>query len=209
VILLLDNYDSFVFNVARSFRELGAEVEVARSDALTVEEALRRRPSHVVLSPGPCTPTDAGISVELVRALDGRVPVLGICLGHQAVAAAYGASIVPAVDPAHGRAAEIFHTGQGILAGLPSPFPAGLYHSLAVGALGLPELLVVEARTRGGEIMALRHRTDPVWGVQFHPESVLTPAGGTIFENFLSLGATDRAGSAGMRVSAMPGGGRS
>ncbi|MEX1258914.1 MAG: aminodeoxychorismate/anthranilate synthase component II [Gemmatimonadota bacterium] len=209
MILLLDNYDSFVFNVARSFRELGAEVEVVRSDALTVAEAVARVPSRVVLSPGPCTPAEAGISVELVRVLEGRVPILGICLGHQAVAAAYGASLVPALDPAHGRAAEIFHAGEGILAGLPSPFPAGLYHSLAVRAGDLPDTFSVAARTRAGEIMALRHRTHPVWGVQFHPESVLTPVGQTIFENFLALGSPEGAGAARRREESTSAGGGS
>jgi anthranilate synthase/aminodeoxychorismate synthase-like glutamine amidotransferase len=187
VILLLDNYDSFVHNVARAFRELGGDVRVVRSDAMTPEEALDLEPTHVVLSPGPCTPAEAGISVPLVRALDGRVPVLGICLGHQAVAAAYGARIVPSSAPAHGRAVDIVHAGVGILAELPSPFAAGLYHSLAVAEEGLPSTLSVEARAGTGEIMALRHRTLPVWGVQFHPESVLTPLGPRIFERFLAL----------------------
>jgi anthranilate synthase/aminodeoxychorismate synthase-like glutamine amidotransferase len=187
VILLLDNYDSFVFNVARSFRELGVEVEVARSDALTVEEALSLEPTHLVISPGPRTPAEAGISVELVRAVDGRIPVLGICLGHQAVAVAYGGIIVAAREPLHGQAVQVLHEGVGIFSGLPRPFSAGLYHSLAVGGDALPEVLSVEARTASGEIMAVVHRTDPVWGLQFHPESVLTPDGQAIFANFLAL----------------------
>jgi anthranilate synthase/aminodeoxychorismate synthase-like glutamine amidotransferase len=187
MILLLDNYDSFVHNVARSLRELGASVLVRRSDAISVEEALAPEPSHVVISPGPCTPAEAGVSVDLVRSLAGRLPVLGICLGHQAIAEAYGGRLVPSPDPAHGRALPIFHLGEGLLAGVESPFPGGLYHSLSVDP-ELPEELVAEAWTEGGEVMAIRHRSHPVWGVQFHPESILTPDGGTIFRRFLALG---------------------
>ena len=189
MILLLDNYDSFVHNVARSLRELGAQVEVRRSDALSVEEALGLEPSGLVISPGPCTPTEAGISVELVRVLEGRIPVLGICLGHQVVAAAYGGEIVPSPSPVHGMATAILHRSAGILADLPSPFSGGLYHSLSVSSGSLPPELVLEAWTVGGEVMALRHRVHPVWGVQFHPESVLTPEGESIFRRFLELRA--------------------
>lgn len=187
MILLIDNYDSFVHNVAHSLRELGGNVEVHRSDALTVEEAAALDPSHLVLSPGPCTPAEAGISVELVRAMRERIPILGICLGHQAIAVAYGAELMTSPEPAHGRALSIEHRGTGILEGLPSPFPAGLYHSLSVAPDTLPEPLLVEGWTRGGEVMAIRDREAPVWGVQFHPESILTPLGGEIFGRFLSL----------------------
>lgn len=189
MILLLDNYDSFVHNVAHVLRESGARVEVHRSDSLGVDEAESLGPSHVVVSPGPCTPAEEGISVQLVRRLAGRIPVLGICLGHQAIAVAYGAEIVPSPDPAHGRAAAIHHRSAGILSGLPSPFPGGLYHSLSVSVQSLPAELVPEAWTGDGEIMALRHQSQPVWGVQFHPESILTPGGEKIFRRFLALEA--------------------
>jgi len=187
MILLLDNYDSFVHNVARSLRELGGTVEVVRSDQLTVDEAVSHDPTHLVVSPGPYTPAEAGISVALIRALGGRVPVLGICLGHQAVAAAYGGTIIPSPDPAHGVAREICHHGSGILRDVPSPFPAGLYHSLSVHP-ELPEALEGLAWSESGELMALGHRSLPVWGLQFHPESILTPVGNTILANFLARG---------------------
>jgi len=187
MILLLDNYDSFVHNVARALRELGGEVEVRRSDSLSVPEAVELEPTHLVLSPGPCTPSEAGISVELVKSLDGRIPILGICLGHQAIAVAYGASLIPSPDPAHGRPLPIHHRDVGILSGLPSPFPAGLYHSLSVDAATLPGDLVSEGWTEAGELMAIRHREHSVWGLQFHPESILTPLGGEIFSRFLAL----------------------
>jgi anthranilate synthase/aminodeoxychorismate synthase-like glutamine amidotransferase len=187
MILLLDNYDSFVHNVARALRELGGEVEVRRSDSLSTAEAIALEPTHLVLSPGPCTPAEAGISVELVRCLDGGIPILGICLGHQAIAVAYGASLTPSPDPAHGRSLPIHHRGVGILSGLPSPFPAGLYHSLSVDAASLPEALLPEGWTAPGELMAIRHREDPVWGLQFHPESILTPLGSAVFARFLAL----------------------
>jgi anthranilate synthase/aminodeoxychorismate synthase-like glutamine amidotransferase len=187
MILLLDNYDSFVHNVARSLRELGGRVDVRRSDSLSLDQAVGLEPSLVVISPGPCTPAEAGISVDLVRALGSRTPVLGICLGHQVVAAAYGGEIVPSPHPAHGTSTAVLHRSSGILKDLPSPFPGGLYHSLSVGPDTLPAELVVEAWTMEGEIMALRHREHPVWGVQFHPESVLTPGGESIFRRFLEL----------------------
>ncbi len=187
MILLLDNYDSFVHNVARALRELGAAVEVVRSDRVTVEEALEHPPSGLVISPGPRTPLEAGVSVELVRALSGRIPVLGICLGHQAIARAYGASVVRSAFPTHGRASAIHHEGEGLFHGVPSPFPAGRYHSLTVERSTLPNELEPAAWTAEGEVMAIRHREHPVWGVQFHPESVLTPSGDVLLGNFLSL----------------------
>ncbi|MSR22491.1 MAG: aminodeoxychorismate/anthranilate synthase component II [Gemmatimonadetes bacterium] len=208
MILLLDNYDSFVHNVARSIRELGARVEVRRSDALSVEEAIGWAPSHLVISPGPCTPSEAGISLDLVRTLDGRIPVLGICLGYQVVAEAYGGEIIPSPDPAHGRAVPIVHRGSGILSGLPSPFAGGLYHSLSVSAASLPPTLVAEAWTPDGELMALRHRSHPVWGVQFHPESILTPGGEGIFRSFLALGSPVVGADRGPRRKLSPAGGR-
>lgn len=189
MILILDNYDSFVHNVARGLRELGAEVSVVRSDRLTVAEVLAKRPTHVVISPGPGRPEDAGISLELVRKLRGEVPVLGICLGHQVVAEAYGARVIESPTPRHGSASRIEHRGVGLLAGLPSPFEAGRYHSLGVDARSLPPELEAVAWIDGGEVMALRHRSHPVWGVQFHPESILTPAGPRIFRHFVEMSA--------------------
>lgn len=186
-VLVLDNYDSFVHNVARYLRELGRTVEVHRSDALTTGEIIARAPDHVVLSPGPCTPAEAGVSVGLVQALAGQIPVLGICLGHQAVAQAYGGRIVRSAHPIHGRASAVHHGGTGILAGLPSPFLAGRYHSLTVDAGSLPDELEVTAWSEDGEVMALRHREHPVWGVQFHPESVLTEGGHRLLRGFLEL----------------------
>jgi anthranilate synthase/aminodeoxychorismate synthase-like glutamine amidotransferase len=191
MILLLDNYDSFVYNVARAMRELGRRVEVVRSDALTVEEALAAKPSHLVISPGPGAPADAGISVELVRAARGRVPVLGICLGHQVIAEAYGGRVVRSGEPVHGRATPIEHQGEGIFAGLPSPFFAGRYHSLTVDSSSLPNSLRTVAWTPNGQIMALRDRFAPVWGVQFHPESILTPLGDALLASFLRTSHID------------------
>ena len=186
-VLVLDNYDSFVHNVARYLRELGREVEVLRNDVLSVNEILERAPSHVVLSPGPCTPDEAGVSVALVRELRGRIPLLGVCLGHQAVARAYGGRLVRSPSPTHGRASAVHHGGQGILAGLPNPFSGGRYHSLSVDPEGIPSDLEVTAWTEAGEVMAIRHRKHPVWGVQFHPESVLTQGGHRLLGAFLEL----------------------
>jgi anthranilate synthase/aminodeoxychorismate synthase-like glutamine amidotransferase len=188
-VLVLDNYDSFVHNVARYLRELGADVEVGRNDAFTVEEVGATAPTHLVLSPGPCTPDEAGISVELVRAMGGSIPTLGICLGHQAVARAYGARLVPSPAPTHGRATPIRHGGDGILRGLPDPFSGGRYHSLSVDRDGLPEVLEVTAWTEEGEVMAIRHREHPVWGIQFHPESILTEGGHRLLGAFLEMGS--------------------
>jgi anthranilate synthase/aminodeoxychorismate synthase-like glutamine amidotransferase len=202
MILLLDNYDSFVYNVARALRELGGRVEVVRSDALTVGDALAAGPSHLVISPGPGTPADAGISLELVRAVRGRIPVLGICLGHQAIAEAYGGRVVRSDEPVHGRATPIVHKGEGIFAGLPSPFPAGRYHSLTVERTSLPRPLRAVAWTPGGEIMGLRDEGAPVWGVQFHPESILTPCGESLLDSFLRTSRVEvdlRGDSAAMR----------
>jgi anthranilate synthase/aminodeoxychorismate synthase-like glutamine amidotransferase len=189
MILVLDNYDSFVYNVARYLEEAGGEdVRVVRSDQVTVAEVLEREPSHLVVSPGPCTPSRAGISVDLVRALAGRVPTLGICLGHQALAEAFGGRIVRAPTPVHGRATAIHHSGRGILRDLPSPFAAGRYHSLVVDPDSLPEELEVTARDEEGVIMAVEHRSLPIWGVQFHPESILTRHGDRLIRAFLEEG---------------------
>jgi anthranilate synthase/aminodeoxychorismate synthase-like glutamine amidotransferase len=184
MLLMLDNYDSFTYNLVHLFEELGAEVRVFRNDAITVDEAEALAPSHVVVSPGPGRPTDAGISVELIRRLGPRVPTLGVCLGHQAIVEAFGGEIGQARALLHGKASPVEHDGRGVFAGLPQPLEAGRYHSLA--ALRVPDELEVTARTADGEVMGVRHRKLPIEGVQFHPESVLTPLGRDLARNFLS-----------------------
>jgi anthranilate synthase/aminodeoxychorismate synthase-like glutamine amidotransferase len=183
MILLIDNYDSFTYNLAHLFGELGAEVVVRRNDAIDADEAERLRPSHLVLSPGPGRPPEAGVSVELVRRLGERVPTLGVCLGHQAIVEAFGGTIGQAKRLVHGKASAISHDGRGLFRGLPQDFEAGRYHSLA--ATAMPECLQVSATCADGEVMAVRHRELPVNGVQFHPESVLTPLGPELARNFL------------------------
>jgi anthranilate synthase/aminodeoxychorismate synthase-like glutamine amidotransferase len=182
-VLLIDNYDSFTYNLAHLFGELGAEVVVRRNDAITADEAEAMEPSHLVVSPGPGRPEDAGVSEEVVRRLAGRVPTLGVCLGHQTIVAAFGGEIGPAQALVHGKATVVRHDGRGLFAGLPEDFLAGRYHSLA--ATSIPECLQVCATSADGEVMAVRHRELPVDGVQFHPESVLTPVGRDIARNFL------------------------
>ena len=189
MILLIDNYDSFVHNLARYVRELGETTEVRRSDAIGVAEIRAMAPSHIIVSPGPCTPREAGISNAVISELGARVPVLGVCLGHQCVAAALGGRVVRADRPRHGKTSPIHHSGEGLFAGLPSPFDATRYHSLVVAREGLPESIEVVAVTPDDEVMALRHRSWPVWGVQFHPESVLTQHGHALLRNFLALPA--------------------
>ena len=183
MILLVDNYDSFTYNLVHLFEELGAEVVVRRNDEVTVEEAEQLGPSHLVISPGPGRPVDAGVSVELVRALGGRVPTLGVCLGHQAIVEAFGGEVGQARALLHGKASLVEHDGRGVYEGLPPRFEAGRYHSLA--AVRVPDELEVSARTDDGEVMGVRHRELPVEGVQFHPESVLTPLGHELGRNFL------------------------
>jgi anthranilate synthase component 2 len=186
MILLIDNYDSFVHNLARYVRELGGEAVVRRNDAVTLAEIEQLAPSHVILSPGPCTPAEAGISTELVRRLGPTTPILGVCLGHQCIGAAYGADVVRAGRPMHGKVSPIAHDGTSLFAGLPSPFWAARYHSLVVAARSLPASLRVTA-TAGddGEIMALEHREHPVVGVQFHPESAVSEYGYVLIDRFL------------------------
>jgi len=188
VILLLDNYDSFVWNLARYVRELGREPLVRRNDAITLEEIAELAPTHIIISPGPCTPAEAGISVAAIRRFGASLPILGVCLGHQAIGAAYGAQVVRAGRPMHGKTSDISHDGTGLFAGLPTPFTATRYHSLVLERASLPPELLVTASAEDGEIMAIRHRTHPVVGTQFHPESVLTEWGHRILERFLDGG---------------------
>jgi anthranilate synthase/aminodeoxychorismate synthase-like glutamine amidotransferase len=183
VILLIDNYDSFTYNLAHLFQELGAEVAVVRNDKIDADAAEELQPSHLVISPGPGRPTDAGASLEIVRRLGERVPTLGVCLGHQAIVEAYGGEVGQAKRLMHGKASPVAHDGQGLFAGLPHPLESGRYHSLA--ATRVPESLEVCATTEDGEVMAVRHRELPVVGIQFHPESVLTPDGPALAKNFL------------------------
>jgi anthranilate synthase component 2/para-aminobenzoate synthetase component 2 len=185
VILLIDNYDSFTYNLVQALGSLGAEVETVRNDAVTPEEVEARAPERIVLSPGPCTPRESGISNRVIRRLAGRIPILGVCLGHQCIAHAFGARIVRAVRPMHGKTSEIRHDGSGVLAGLPNPFSAMRYHSLVVDESTLPGDFVVTARTADDEVMGLRHREWPLEGVQFHPESYRTGAGIDLLKNFL------------------------
>jgi anthranilate synthase/aminodeoxychorismate synthase-like glutamine amidotransferase len=183
VILLIDNYDSFTYNLAHMFGALGCEVRVVRNDAIDPDIAADLVPSHVLISPGPGRPRDAGATIEIVRRLAPRVPTLGVCLGHQAIVEAFGGEVGPAKRLLHGKASPVRHDGRGIFAGLPDEFEAGRYHSLA--AVSVPEELEVSARCSEDEVMAVRHRELPVDGVQFHPESVLTPVGPALAKNFL------------------------
>jgi anthranilate synthase/aminodeoxychorismate synthase-like glutamine amidotransferase len=186
MILLIDNYDSFVHNLARYVRELGGEAVVRRNDALTLDDVEAMAPSHVILSPGPCSPSESGISVDLIRRFGARVPILGVCLGHQCIGAAYGADIVRAGRPVHGRTSPIAHDGSGIFAALPSPFRAARYHSLVIDRASLPSSLrVLASAADDGEIMAVAHETHPVIGLQFHPESAASQFGYAMLDWFL------------------------
>ena len=182
-VLLIDNYDSFTYNLAHLFGELGADVVVRRNDEVTIAEAEAMEPTHVVISPGPGRPEAAGVSEEIVRAFAGRTPVLGVCLGHQAIVSVFGGEVGPARELVHGKATIVGHDGRGLFEGLPEDFLAGRYHSLA--ATSIPDCLEVSATAPDGEVMAVRHRELRIDGVQFHPESVLTPAGPEIARNFL------------------------
>jgi anthranilate synthase component 2 len=190
MIVLIDNYDSFTYNLYQYLCELGADVHVVRNDAATVAEIAAMAPERIILSPGPCTPNEAGVCVPLIRALAGRVPILGVCLGHQSVGAAFGGAIVRAPSLMHGKTSAIHHMGQGVFAGLPSPFTAIRYHSLVIDRATLPDVLEVTAETADGLIMGVRHREIPgLEGVQFHPESILTEHGHQLLRNFLELPA--------------------
>jgi anthranilate synthase component 2 len=187
MLLLIDNYDSFAYNLVHYLGELGAETAVYRNDALTVDEAMALRPDAIVLSPGPCDPDRAGICLELVARARDSIPILGVCLGHQTIGQAFGGRVVRANQPMHGKTSAIRHTGKGIFRGLPNPFTAVRYHSLIVDRASLPDVLEVTAETEDGVIMGLAHRTLPVHGVQFHPESIDTEHGRRLLENFLDL----------------------
>jgi len=187
MILLIDNYDSFTFNLVHFLGDLGEQCEVVRNDALTVDAALAKRPDAIVISPGPCTPSDAGICCDLIAAAAGHVPVLGVCLGHQAIGQVFGGDVVRAAVPMHGKVSPVRHGGTDVFAGLPSPFQATRYHSLIVEAGTLPDVLMPTAWTEDGTIMGLRHRTLPVFGVQFHPESIASQHGHDILANFMAI----------------------
>lgn len=194
MILVIDNYDSFVHNLARYVRELGGKAVVRRHDAVTLDEVAALAPSHIILSPGPCTPREAGVSVELVRRFGPTIPILGVCLGHQCIGAAYGAEIVRAERPVHGKTSSVTHDGSSIFAGLPSPLRATRYHSLVISRASLPAELRVTASAEAGEIMAVAHTEHPVIGVQFHPESAATEYGYAMLDRFLR-GADSRPGA--------------
>ena len=185
MLLLIDNYDSLVYNLARYVAELGFERTVVRNDETTLDEIVRLAPSHIILSPGPCTPREAGISIAVVAELGPRIPILGVCLGHQCIGEAYGGRVVRAARPMHGKTSLVTHGGEGLFRALPCPLRVTHYHSLIVSESGLPADLEVTARTPEGEIMALRHRRHPVAGVQFHPEALLTECGHDLLRNFL------------------------
>lgn len=188
-VLVIDNYDSFTYNLVQAFGATGARVSVEYNDYITPKQADEMAASHLVISPGPGRPEDAGASVEMIRHFAGRIPILGVCLGHQAIGVAFGGKVDPALSLMHGKSSEIYHDRRSVFAGLPNPFVGGRYHSLAVSEVTLPDELAISAYTSDGEIMGMRHTSLPVEGVQFHPESVLTPRGDRLISNFLRLRA--------------------
>ena len=185
MLVVIDNYDSFTYNLVQYLAELGEDVRVVRNDEVTVEQLRDMSPQRIVISPGPCTPNEAGISLEVVTRLAGEIPILGVCLGHQSIGQAFGGQVVRARQVVHGKTSRIFHDEQGLFAGLPNPFEATRYHSLVVSREGLPDCLEITAKTWDEEIMGLRHKSLPVEGVQFHPESFLTTAGKDLLRNFV------------------------
>ena len=187
MLLMIDNYDSFTYNLVQYLRELGEEVEVYRNDKISLAEIEALNPTRLVVSPGPCTPNEAGISVEAIKHFAGKLPILGVCLGHQSIGQAYGGKVVRADRLMHGKTSPVFHDNRELFVGLPDPFDATRYHSLLVERSSLPECLEVTAWTAEGEIMGVRHRSLPVWGMQFHPESILTVAGMDMLNNFLQM----------------------
>jgi len=189
MVLVIDNYDSFTYNLVQYLGELGADITVMRNDVVSLEDVVRAKADRIVISPGPGRPEQAGVTMSVIRRLGQSTPILGVCLGHQAIGAVFGGEVVRAAVPMHGKTSTIEHNGQGVFSGIPGPFQASRYHSLVVAEKGLPEDLEITARTReDGNIMGLRHRTWPVHGVQFHPESILTGEGKTILRNFLRDG---------------------
>lgn len=198
MLLLIDNYDSFTFNLVQYFGELGQDVEVLRNDELTIAEIETMRPDYLVISPGPCSPNEAGISLDVVTAFAGRIPLLGVCLGHQCIGQAFGGHVVRAAAPMHGKTSRVFHDEEGLYRGVENPMQVMRYHSLVIERETLPEALEVTAKTWGDEIMGVRHRgfagtAAPCEGVQFHPESIMTPAGKHLLQNFLTLGGKHEA----------------
>jgi anthranilate synthase/aminodeoxychorismate synthase-like glutamine amidotransferase len=185
MVLMIDNYDSFTYNLVQYLGELGEQVRVVRNDEISIDEVEALAPARVVISPGPCTPSEAGISLEIIERFSGRVPILGVCLGHQAIGQAFGGKVVRATQVMHGKVSRIRHDGRGVFAGVPNEFVATRYHSLVVERASLPECVEVSAESEDGEIMGLRHRSLPVEGVQFHPEALLTEHGHKMLENFL------------------------
>jgi anthranilate synthase component II len=185
MILMIDNYDSFTYNLVQYLGELGANIRVVRNDGITLDEIAELAPEKIVISPGPCTPNEAGVSVPLIGRFAGKIPILGVCLGHQAMGQAFGGKVIHAKTLMHGKTSPVAHTGAGVFAGLPTPFRATRYHSLAVERSSLPDCLEVTAWTDDGEIMGMRHKTLPVEGVQFHPESIETEHGHAMLKNFL------------------------
>jgi anthranilate synthase/aminodeoxychorismate synthase-like glutamine amidotransferase len=187
MLVVIDNYDSFTYNLVQYLGELGQQVRVVRNDEVSVEDIEHILPEYIVISPGPCTPNEAGISLDVIRRLAGKIPILGVCLGHQAIGQAFGGKVIRAKEVVHGRTSRVFHDDKGIFAGLPNPFEATRYHSLVVERSSLPDCLEITAKTWDEEVMGLRHRSLPVEGVQFHPESFLTKVGKDLLRNFLRL----------------------
>lgn len=187
MLLMIDNYDSFTFNIVQYLAQLGEEVKVVRNDEISVTDIAGLRPDRIVVSPGPCSPEEAGISVAAIKEFAGKIPLLGVCLGHQSIGAAFGGKVVRSVSLMHGKTSPIHHDGKELFSGLPNPFNATRYHSLVVERATLPDCLEMTAWVDNGEIMGLRHRDLPVWGVQFHPESILTEGGMELLDNFLKL----------------------
>jgi anthranilate synthase/aminodeoxychorismate synthase-like glutamine amidotransferase len=188
MLLVIDNYDSFTYNLVQYLGELGQEVRVVRNDGIAAADVAGLAPTHIVVSPGPCTPNEAGISLDVIKMYAGKIPILGVCLGHQSIGQAFGGKIVRAARVMHGKTSQIHHDGKGVFAGLPNPFEATRYHSLLIERASVPDCLEVTARTAEDEIMAVRHKTLPVEGVQFHPESFLTTAGKDLLANFIAKG---------------------
>ncbi len=192
MLLMIDNYDSFTYNLVQYFGELGEDVRVFRNDQITLDEIEAMHPDHICISPGPCSPAEAGVSVAVIKHFAGRIPILGVCLGHQSIGAAFGGKIVRAKEIMHGKTSLVSHRGTDVFRGLPSPFTVIRYHSLAIERASLPDCLEVTAETADGEIMGVRHKTLPIYGVQFHPESILSEHGHDMLRNFLTMDHADK-----------------